>query len=193
MKADDSLVDTNSSVADITVDNGFNFGPATRTGAWLFAAFGLYGIYMGGGGIFFGVFLLLAAIFALTSKHGVQISLSNNYIREYSSVFGIKSGKWKSTLGLTDITVIKLGKKIRMGNFLPAVVATPVGSIEIDASVNEVYLLTADHRKRILVKVCKSAKEGFEFAKEISSRMGKNLVNFNPKISEATKAMKARR
>ena len=84
---------------------------------------------------------------------------------------------------LPDITVMKLGKKA-------GIVGIRTGGItmERDVSVNEVYLLSANHRKRILVKVCQSQKEGVEFAKEIAQKMGKNFVAFNPPVSEKTKA-----
>jgi len=193
---EDSLVagHGSNSKADLTIDNGFSFGPATRAAAWAFIAFGIMAIYWGGGGIFFGVLVSLAGIFALTSKHGTQVSFSNNYIREYSVVFGVKSGKWKSTIALPDLTVMKLGRKREVGNFIPSMPGSTLATgFEMDATVNEIYLLTADHRKRVLIKVCKSTKEAFAFAKDLAAKMEKNLVSFNPKISEASKAIKARR
>lgn len=191
MKENDSLVDENPAIhstADITIDNGYNFGPATRATAWAFLAFGVFAIYMGGGGIFIGIFTILAGFFALTSKNGTQVCLSNGYIREYSAVLGLKTGKWQTTAALPDITVMKLGKKRETAGFIPGLPGMPTVGMEMDASVNEVYLLSADHRKRVLLKVCNSAKEGFEFAKDLALKMGKNVVEFNPKISEVTLA-----
>ena len=182
----------NSSTADLTIDNGYSFGPVTRTAAWAFMAFGVLAMYFGGGGIFFGILVTLAGLFALTSKHGTQLCFSNNCMREYGAFFGIKTGKWFPTHGLPDITVMKLGRKREVAIMIPVVGNVSPG-FEMDATVNEVYLLSSNHRKRVLIKVCKSSKEGFAFAKDLAEKMGKKLVEFNPQISEASKAIKNRR
>jgi len=186
MIENDKIIDGDSitnSKADISISNGFSFGPATRAMAVAMLILGFFAFFMGGGGYFIGATIIMASLFALTAKHGTEISFSNNYIREYSWSFGFKTGKWIPTIMLPDITVMKLGKKA-------GIVGIRTGGItmERDVSVNEVYLLSANHRKRILVKVCQSQKEGVEFAKEIAQKMGKNFVAFNPPVSEKTKA-----
>lgn len=186
MSEDDKIIDGDSitnSKADLTIPNGYSFGPATRMTAIGLLIFGCFAFYMGGGGYFIGPTIIVASLFALTAKHGTEISYSNNYIREYSVSFGFKTGKWIPTIMLPDITVLKLGKKAGVASFRTGGIA-----LERDASVNEVYLLSANHRKRILVKVCQSQKEGVEFAKELAQKMGKNFVAFNPPVSEKSKA-----
>lgn len=186
MSNSNELVDNDhisNSKADISISNGFNFGPATRMIAGIMISLGVFAILSGAAGYFLGPVIMLAGFYALTSKFGTEISLSNNYIKEYSALLGIKSGKWQSTLMLPDICVIKLGKTRSVANARTGGIGA-----EVDASVNEVYLFSANHRKRILIKTCKSKKEADEFAKDLAQKMGKNYTAFNPQISEQTKA-----
>jgi hypothetical protein len=186
MSSTDTLVDNDhitNSKADISIDNGFSFGPATRIVAVALIIFGVLALLSGGPGFFLGPLVLLAALFAVTSKHGVEISFSNNYMREYGQALGIKTGKWMSTITLPDIAVLRLAK--RQGVVNPA---TGGMAMDRDVSANEVYILSANHRKKVLLKVCKSKNEAEEFAKMLAGKMGKNFVPFNPVVSESTKA-----
>ena len=180
----DNLIDSDNITKfnpDIVIKNGFSFGPVTRLVSGVLIVFGALAIISGGGGYFLGPIICLAALFA--SSYGAEISLSNNYIREYTSTFGFKTGKWVSTIGLPDIAVMKLGKTRGVAN-----IRTGGTAFEVDASANEVYLLSANHRKRVLVKVCQSRSDGVEFATQLAKQMGKNFVPFNPSVSEKSKA-----
>jgi len=186
MSNNDQLVDNDhisNSKPDIRISNGYSFGPATRLVAGVLLILGLLATLSGRGGYIIGPIISLAALFALTSKFGTEISLANNYIREYAVVFGIKGGKWQSTLLLPDLCVIKIGKT-------RSVASARTGGIgaEVDASENEVYLFSANHRKRVLIKTCKSKKQAIDFASELAQKMHKNFVDFNPKISDQSKA-----
>ncbi len=186
MSKKDQLVDNDhisNSKADISISNGFSFGPATRFVSALLAVFGVFALLTGGPGLFVGPVITLMALFALTSKFGTEISLANNYIREYGSVFGIKSGKWESSLMLPDLCVLKIGKTQSVANSRTGGIGT-----DMDVSKNEVYLLSANHRKKILIKTCDSKAKAVAFAEDLAQKMGKNFVEFNPKISEQTKA-----
>lgn len=183
--SDTELIDTPPEVPvpDITIKNGFNFGPAARAAAFVIFPFSLLVIATGGIGIFIGPVFLFIAGFALTSRQGVQISYQGAYLKEYNSVFGLRNGKWISTHGLPDICVLKLGMKQTLGQYYSG---TP--TLERDVSINEVYLMSANHRKRILVKKCKNKAEAVKFAEGLAAKMKKNFVPFNPQISEQTKA-----
>lgn len=98
-------------------------------------------------------------------------------------MFGIKSGKWESSLLLPDLCVLKIGKTQSVANSRTGGIGT-----DMDVSKNEVYLLSANHRKKILIKTCDSKAKAVAFAEDLAQKMGKNFVEFNPKISEQTKA-----
>lgn len=191
MHKDTDLIDNESITnhsADITVKNGFSFSSITRTLGVCLLVLSLLAISSGGGGLIIGSVIFLASLFAITSTHGVEISLSTNYIREYSSAFGIKSGKWQSTLLLPDICILTIGKTVTMpGGSMAMGTMVGASNIELDATKTEVYLMSANHRKRVLIKICKSKREADSFAQELAQKMNKRLAVFNPQISEQSK------
>ncbi len=168
---------------DVSVDNGYNFGTTTRFVAWLMLAFGLVFLVNGGPGYFIGPVVLLASTFVLTSKYGTHICLSNKYIREYSTLYFFKRGNWIPTHTLPDVSVLRIGRAIGQVRY-----STGAEINSVDVTMSEVYLLSQNHRMKVLLKVCKSTKEANLFAAEMAEKMGKNFVPFNPVISEKTKA-----
>jgi hypothetical protein len=169
--------------ADLKFHNGYGFGSTTRGVAGVLILLGVFAIISGGAGFFIGPVITLACIYALTSTYGTEISLSNQHVREYHTAFGIKSGKWVPTSTFPDIAVMRIGKSKGVVNY-----RTGGTALEVDASANEVYLLSANHRAKILLRTCKSKSEAEKFATEIAEKMNKKFVTFNPVISEKTKA-----
>ena len=146
----DELID-NSQItghqADIVIDNGYSFTSRLRIAASLFGILSVLMIFSGGPGIIIGPLIFLGCSFLLTSKHGVDISLKTGYVREFGEKFFVfKSGKWLPLAAYSDICILKLGKTRRHSDITGGV------STDIDASKNEVYLMTYDHRKRFLLK-----------------------------------------
>lgn len=175
------------SKADITFKNGFSFGQGLRIALGILGFFGLMALISGGAGFIIGPIIVSISAYVLTSTYGTEISLSNNYVRAYTRSFGIKRGKWVPTVLLPDMTVLKMGKAMGMNQVFGP------GEVKIESTVYEVYLLSANHRKRILLKETTDGKEAFIVAQELSEKMGKNLVAFNPVISKATRARRYER
>ncbi|MEO9531912.1 MAG: hypothetical protein ABJG68_15835 [Crocinitomicaceae bacterium] len=187
----DELID-NGSISEHTVDltykNGLSFTGNTRLLGFIVILMGPIAIFTGDvAGLVIGPVLVLGGGFVLTSQYGTDICLSNKYVREYNKVFFIKTGKWRTTAPYTDICITKIGKTQTRADMTGAV------STEIDVSKNEVYLFTSDHRKRFLLKVCKSAKEAAKIADELAEKLDKKVAIFSPKLSSATKARLQRR
>lgn len=170
---------------DLSYDNGFNFPTNNRVTAGIIGIFFFLGLLtmLNEGkivGILFFSLTLIPILYVLASKNGMDLSTKENYYKEYISFLGIKTGKWKTAYGLTDIAILTLNKTHTIGNF-----AAP--NIKISDAETGVYLLTPSHRKRKLVSTCKSFKEADELAKKIADKMNKNYTNFNPQISQKTK------
>ncbi|MCB9222883.1 MAG: hypothetical protein H6582_01795 [Crocinitomicaceae bacterium] len=168
--------------ADITYNNGFSFSFMPRILAVIFLLMGITMLLSGGIGYYMGSVATFVSLFALTSTHGVDVCLSSKYVREYHKrFFFFKTGKWKSTYTYPDICVLKLGKSSTISDLTGGVTTT------LDASMNEVFLMSANHRKRIFVKTCKSLKEAVEIAEFLAEKLDKKVAPFNPEISEKTK------
>ena len=176
---------------DLSFKNGYNFPVNNRVTAGIIGVFVLFGFItsvsnMIYAGIIFCGLLLIPLVYVLVSKNGTDLSTKENYYKEFISVLGIKSGKWKTAYGLTDVSILTVNKTHTIGNF-----AAP--NIRISDAETGVYLLTPSHRKRKLVCTCKSFKEADELAKKIASKMNKNYKKFNPQISEKTRNLRNRR
>ena len=166
---------------DISYANGNSFGATTRILAGIFLVFGLMLPISGGGGLILGPVLIFASAFVLTSSHGVDVCFETKYIREYHKRFFIKSGEWKSTYSYPDICILKLGKSKVHSDISGGV------STQIDVSKNEVYLMTPNHRKRMLIKICNSVREAVKVAEFLAEKLDKKVTQFNPELSEKTK------
>ncbi|MDA7803118.1 hypothetical protein N8987_00895 [Crocinitomix sp.] len=177
---------------DLKFINGYAFSNGLRIGMGLLGFLGIIALLTGGIGLIIGPILLITSVYVNTATYGTEISLANNYVRQYSTSFGIKKGKWVATTLLPDITVLKMGKSLSFNHAFIGITEGP-GSVKIDKDVYEVYLLSANHRKRILIKESQSYNEAYLIATDITEKMGKNLVQFNPVISQATRARRYER
>lgn len=160
--------------ADITYDNGYSFSWGIRAVGITGVLFGLGILYFGGFALLLGPIFVIAGGFAATSWVGTEICLETRFIRDFHSVFFRKGGKWIPTDHFTDICILKLGKKQSGEDAL----GTEVN--KVDMSRCEVFLMTPDHRRRVLVKVCDSMAEAVEIAELTSQQLDKPLVKFNP-------------
>lgn len=168
--------------AEIEIINGHSFTKNLRIAAGAFTLVGVLMILTGGPGFIIGPPILLGCIFLLTSQHGTEISLSTNYVRNFhKKLFFFKSGKWLPLNAYSDICILKIGKTRRHQDI------TGMVSTDIDSSEIEVYLMTHDHRKRLLLKACKSGKEAQEYANEMAEKLDKKLAAYNPQMSAKTK------
>lgn len=172
--------------SDLTFSNGWSFSFNVRLLSVVFFFIGIVMIGSGGPGYVIGPPLILGAGFLFSSRYGTQVCYSTGYIREYHEYFGIKTGKWVSTVMLPDICILKIGKSKTHSDITGAVSTT------LDASKNEVYLMSSNHRKRMLICVCKSLEEAAKVSETLAQNLGKNLAQFNPQISKQTMERKRR-
>ena len=175
------------SVSDVTYHNGYTFSFGLRVAISFLGLFGLFAIISGGPGYVLGPPILFFSLYAHTSTFGTDVSFNNNYIREYSKSFWFKRGKWKSTVLLPDITILKMGKSIGVNHVYSEKTS------QVTKNVYSVWVLSANHRKRVLIRETESAVDSYEVAVYLSELMGKNFVDFNPVISQATRAKRYER
>lgn len=167
--------------AEIEISNGYSFSKNLRIATIVFTIVALLMLLTGGPGYIIGPPLLLGCIFLLTSQHGTDISLSTNYVRNFHKKFFVfKSGKWLPLNAYSDICILKIGKTRRVQD-ITGMVSTNLDNTEI-----EVYLMTHDHRKRLLLKTCKSGHEAQEYAKEMAEKLDKKIAIYSPKVSAKT-------
>lgn len=165
--------------ADLTYFGGFSFTLTLRIFASLFGFMGLAMLTSDNiAAIVAGIVAFGGALFTTTSAYGTDICFRTNYVREYHRIFGIKTGKWVTTHLMPDICILKISMTRTRSDL------TGMASTAMDVSANEVFIMSANHRKRIFVKKCKNLKEAVEVGEFLSEKMNKKLVPFKPKISQ---------
>lgn len=121
----------------------------------------------------FGPIAVLAGAYVITTTSGIKIDPSTKRFQEYTSYFGLKQGKWLPLDKYTDIAILKFtGTSTVRGRANQAISSTE--------SVFKLYLLTKNHRKRILVKEYETASEAKEQARELSGVLGMNFTAYAP-------------
>lgn len=137
---------------------------------------------------------LIAPLLPLFSSWGSEIHLDTNRIREFNSFFGFRFGPWKTMVPYTDIVIQTLHYTKKMGGMNSRSGLTIMGIFEpnltLEKSKTQVFLMTPDHRRKILVAVAKNGKEAVDIALNLSEKTGRNIRPFNPKISAASRARK---
>ncbi len=176
----DSII---SSKCDIHFSNGYTYSLGLRVTMILAGLIGIVFIIIGGLGYFTGPLFILATMYTLTSINGTEISSSNGYLKAYTSSFWIKKGKWMPSIFLTDLCVLRLGNAVDEINS-PAIPGN---------KVYELFLMTADHRKRFFITAFDTKEEAFSCAKTLAQRIEKEHSYYQPKVSDSTRAMRYER
>jgi len=131
----------------------------------------------------FGLIFLIFPILAYTSLFGSEFSEDLKRMREFSLIIGFRKGKWIDLNAYSDLVIIQLS---RSGGMF----SRTGRSTQYDASKIEIYLMTPDHRHRLLVNVCKSGEEAIEVSEKLAQTLNKKLTAFKPFISEKSKRSK---
>lgn len=128
---------------------------------------------LGGLTLIFGSFLSL-------SSYGSEIDTKNQKFREYGSMFGVKRGKWENLSAMPFIGVFKS----KSGYLIYS--RTSMSTTDFDNHY-EVCLMTASHRKRIVVQKFKTKNDALNFAHFLENRIDSKLMEYNPRQGEHTK------
>jgi hypothetical protein len=181
---DSSAID--DSRADQTFKNGYVFSLLLRFLIGIFGIIGILAIYYGEAGYVIGPILLLIASFGLTYQHGTDISFENSYIRPYTKIWGIKRGKWISTISYPDLAFLKMGTSTGLKDIKRR-------TSEQDNNHYDLYLFSGNHRKRLYITSFKGLTKTEEVAKELADLIDKNFTTFQPRISKNTLAKRYER
>lgn len=127
-----------------------------------------------------GIIMLTLGSFFWSSSYGVQIDSDLLKFREYGSMFGINMGNWKSLDKVPYLSIVKGREGMRIHSM------SNRSTSSIDDCF-EVCLLTKSHRQRVVVQKFDGINEALNFGRKLASKLGKELVQFNPIVSEKTR------
>jgi hypothetical protein len=150
---------------------------------WLFFIVGLVMLL---GNSFLGLpVLIIGSVMAFTKSLTI-IDVANEKIRTGASFLGVKFGDWEDYSSFPYISVLRNDVKTKM---------LSRGSAE--AHLKDVYyninLLSGSHRKKILILKYPEKGKAIAEAKKVAIKIERELVDFNPVLSQRTKERRDRR
>jgi len=129
--------------------------------------------------------MLLGALMGFTGE-GIEINANRMVYRDYTRVFGIRLGTWKSLGGFRDVCL--LVRDYSSQTFSRAnVVLTETNK------VYDVCLLDPLHQTKLVVKHCENAGAARLEIKMLVDVLSVREVDYKPAISQRTKFLRVRR
>lgn len=174
------ILDSNPQI--LKVKTGNSFPKITIIACWI-ALF--IGVVFTIGAPVVGIPFSLACLFVITSKHGIEFNVERQEYRAYNTYFGIKTGQWITQdeypqMGILSST--KEGQSLSVSN----------QSHYIREKSVDLYLLNANHRKKLLIKSFDNYEEALILANTIVEKTSIKLVKYNPPVSARTKMRRRR-
>ncbi len=149
-------------------------------------AFAIIGILVFISSPIFAFLLFILAVFVFFTSENIIFNPKEKKYKQYTLVFGLfPKGEWKSYKAYTDIAILKTKSKlefISMGN----------RSISEDSIIYNVYILQPNHRIKILIYRNKEFEKAKAFTENINKKLNLSFTQYNPEISEQTKARRRR-
>ncbi len=183
------VLDKNAKIrAELTYNNGAIFNQTMRILFGIFCLLLLLGdLALNPVAILVSFVFFPICIYILTAYHGTDLSFTDFAVRPYTSSYGVKKGKWESTNLLPDISVLANSAGVVMSNMYAG------GHTVLKTKIYQVVLLSANHRKKVIVCEKTDPDQAFEVAKMLAEKMNKKIVEFNPVISQQTMDRRYRR
>ena len=132
------------------------------------------------------IILLPIGILIIFANEGAQFKPNQKLYRHYSGVWGLNFGKWKSYEAYTDMAL--LSQRMSASGYSR-------GNVKLTQTevMHELYLLTPDHRKKLLAYVFEN-KDAADNANPhtLADGLGVKFRTFSPKISAQTLARRRR-
>lgn len=120
--------------------------------------------------------LFLVGIALAWTHDGVFIDVVNQRVKVYTAILGIGLGEWKDLDKYPYLCILPYKKNKPM--LLPAIfiLFEPAGP----DIVHDVYLVSANHYYRIMIKTFKEKERAIQYAKNIEAKIFKDFVKYNP-------------
>ena len=104
---------------------------------------------------------------------GTEIDLEHKRFREYSSVLGIRWGKWMPLAEFSSVTVLRVNRTSTM-------YSRSQQAQDFKEMNHDVVLLNATHRRKQVLKACDTREEAVTIAKLVADRTGFPLEQYAP-------------
>ncbi len=138
-------------------------------GVFLFCGFAI----LGESGLI-GLIMIVAACLVLLSRYGYEIDVDRQLARSYTSIFGIKSGKWTDISSYSQVSILST----RMNT---TAYSRTNRSTSDHYLLFRVCLLDDTHLRKVLVYESQSKGRAEAFLKDMIQHMAIKHVRYSPK------------
>lgn len=168
-----------------SLDNNFGkvFPPAIVYGSYLIFALGIYSTLFN----FFGLLFVLLGAFGAFARNGMLLNPEKDSYKSYTWFLGLKLGSWQSMEGYSDLSILKSKQSTKA--YSRAMIETETSNEEF----YDIYLLSKNHRKKLLIKRSSLYDQAKIEAELLAQALNRPLVPYQPQLSAATQARRARR
>ena len=151
--------------------NGSLHPPARKFAGYIVLVAGIVAVVLGS---WFAVLLVVMGAYLSLTRFGTELEPDKDRYREFNSFAGIRFGTWHHLHRYPYLCILKTDLTSS------AYSLSNRNAVTGSESYMEVYLLSESHHHRILLKRCESIKEAEESGIELSQKLNKPLVDFNP-------------
>lgn len=153
----------------ITINHGFYLPKSFLYFGYILMLIGIVSLYEN---MYKGIGLIALGGFMAFTPCGIQLRVKDKLFRNYVSILGIKTGNWKSLKPFVFIALV--GSRIAETTLGAS---TPV-SVTTTEKVFNICLLSETHKEKLILKQCKDAEKAKFALKELSQKLGLEIVNF---------------
>ncbi len=123
-----------------------------------------------------GIAMFCLATIPAFMREGVVISPSLNKVRSYWSMLGIKFGEWQSLSKYKYLVILRSQTKYDSTGS----VRIPLPEMSRTEITYDIYLMSANHLKRIMLTSFTDQKDALEMVRNLSEDLDLEFVKYNP-------------
>ncbi len=125
------------------------------------------------------ILMVAIGVFVSFSYNGIEIKPSEKSFRSYSRIFGLKFGKWEPLEQFKSLSILRREDAYRAYSYA-------MSSFESKSEYFGIFLLSANHRKKMEVQKHGNKTDALAAAKKLSQDLQLDLVKYQPVISAKT-------
>jgi hypothetical protein len=157
---------------------GSTFPPSTRTAGYIVFFAGLLAFLFAP---IIGLLFMLGGVFVAFAKNKIELDPKKKQYRLFTSIVGIKMGKW---LSLEDFPYITILKKREVTTTYSRASNTPATTG--DDTFYGIYLLNKSHRKKLLITRLSTREEATAHLDRLSVELVLTVTKYAPALSAAS-------
>ncbi|MFC7357078.1 hypothetical protein ACFQO1_05225 [Jejudonia soesokkakensis] len=123
-----------------------------------------------------GIILVILGIYLGFSHNGIDIDITNNRFRKFTSHFGIKTGDWKNFKYYPYLSLLTINQKQTTYSYTNAQNTTKF-------IVYRIYLLNKKHTEKILIREFRSKSKADKEIAELENELNLKIDVYSPDFS----------